>query len=183
MVGTEAEAVKATTLLKNDHARVKGLFREYDDTGERAWKAKSRLFEKIKQELEIHSAIEEEIFYTAVREQKKKTTGMVGEAFQEHATVKRLLGELSRMRPQDDAFESKMSELMRDVKRHAKEEEDEMFPEAQKAFSPEELEDLGERLEERKRTLAGSIRVAPSYGMSPGSPPPRAPAKRPRARA
>lgn len=151
--------MKATTLLRNDHTRVKGLFREYNQAGERAWKTKSRLFEKIKQELEVHSAIEEEIFYPAVREARtKKATEIVGEAFQEHTTVKRLLGELSRLTPQNEEFESRMSELIKDVKEHAKEEEGEMFPEAQKHLSPQELEELGERLEERKRTLARSGR-------------------------
>ena len=162
--------MKATTLLKNDHTKVKGLFREYQQTGERALKSKSRLFEKIKQELEVHSAIEEEIFYPAVREARtRQATELVSEAIEEHATVKRLLRDISDLTPQDEDFETKMSELINDVKHHAKEEEEEMFPEAQKHLSAEELEQLGERMEERKRSLAPSKRRG------------RAPAAQPRA--
>lgn len=168
--------MKATTLLKNDHTRVKGLFRQYGQTGERAWRTKSRLFEKIKRELEVHSAIEEEIFYPAVRQQTKKTTGMVGEAFQEHDTVKRLLAELSRMGNQDERFEPKMSELIDDVKHHAREEEDRMFPEVRKAFSPAELEELGERLEERKRRSAPRQESRSATGGRLGRMLPRPPA-------
>ncbi len=153
--------MKATTLLKNDHTRVKGLFRDFQQTGERALKAKWKLFEKIKQELEVHSAIEEEIFYPAVRQsppQTKRATELVGDAFQEHATVKRLLGEISRLTPGSEQFESKMSELIKDVKEHVKEEEGELFPEAQKHLSSDELDDLGDRMEERKRSLTASGR-------------------------
>ncbi len=151
--------MKATTLLKNDHTKVKGLFRDFNETGERALKAKSKLFEKIKQELEVHTAIEEEIFYPAVRQaQTRKATELVGEAFQEHATVKRLLAQISRLSPGGDDFDSRMSELIKDVKEHVKEEEGEIFPEAQKHLSPDELEDLGQRMEERKRTLTSSAR-------------------------
>jgi iron-sulfur cluster repair protein YtfE (RIC family) len=157
--------MKATTVLKNDHAKVKGLFREFDQTGERALKAKSRLFEKIKQELEVHTTIEEEIFYPAVRQaQTKRATELVGDAFQEHATVKRLLGEISKLTPGSGQFESKMSELIKDVREHVKEEEGELFPEAHRQLSSDELDDLGDRMEERKRTLTTSARRERSSG-------------------
>ena len=59
--------MKATTLLKKDHDAVKRIFRDYQQSGERAFKSRLRLFEKMKQELDVHAKIEEEIFYPAVK--------------------------------------------------------------------------------------------------------------------
>jgi len=147
--------VKATTLLKKDHGAVKKLFREYQQTGERAFKTRLRLFERMKKELDVHAKIEEEIFYPAV---KAARTGpaveLVDEALEEHARVKELLAEISALRPEDEQFDAKVSEVIEDVKHHAQEEEDEMFPEAEKNLSSEELERLGGELEERKSALS-----------------------------
>lgn len=147
--------MKATTLLKKDHGAVKKLFREYQQTGERAFKTRLRLFERMKKELDVHAKIEEEIFYPAV---KAARTGpaveLVDEALEEHARVKELLAEISALRPEDEQFDAKVSEVIEDVKHHAQEEEDEMFPEAEKNLSSEELERLGGELEERKSALS-----------------------------
>jgi iron-sulfur cluster repair protein YtfE (RIC family) len=151
--------MKATTLLKNDHTKVKGIFREYQSTGERAYKARVQLFEKMKKELEVHSAIEEEIFYPAVRAARtKKAEEIIEEAVEEHAEAKQLLEEISTLRPEQDEFDSKVSDLIKAVKHHASEEEDEMFPQAEKHLSQNELEELGQRMEERKTQLTGSKR-------------------------
>src|SRR6185369_5241628 len=58
--------VTATQLLRGDHATVKQLFRRFERAGDRAHETKQKLFEQIKQELELHTKIEEEIFYPAV---------------------------------------------------------------------------------------------------------------------
>jgi hemerythrin superfamily protein len=148
--------MKATKLLKDDHTKVKGLFKDYQDTGERAFKTREKLFQKIKLELEVHSRIEEEIFYPAVKAARTdEAIEIVDEAIEEHDKVKVLLEEISALRPEDEDFDSKMGELIKDVKHHAKEEEDEMFGEAEKHLSSEQLEDLGEQMEERKRSLSG----------------------------
>jgi hemerythrin superfamily protein len=59
--------MKATTLLKNDHAAVKKLFADFSRTTARAPRRRQELIDKIAQELEIHSTIEEELFYPTVK--------------------------------------------------------------------------------------------------------------------
>lgn len=153
--------MKATTLLKEDHAKVKALFKEYEDTGERAFKTRLSLFERMKEELEVHSKIEEEIFYPAVKAARtEEAIEIVDEAIEEHDKVKLLLEEISALRPENEEFDSKVGELIKNVKHHAREEEDEMFDEAEKHLSSRELEDLGARMEERKRGLSGRKRSA-----------------------
>jgi hemerythrin superfamily protein len=59
--------MKATQLLKKDHGAVKKLFAEFARTTSRAPRRRQQLVDKIAEELEIHSTIEEEIFYPAVK--------------------------------------------------------------------------------------------------------------------
>ncbi|MDQ4096850.1 MAG: hemerythrin domain-containing protein, partial [Actinomycetota bacterium] len=58
----------AITLLRDDHKTVEGLFKKFEKTGEGAKKAQRDLADRIVKELSIHVAIEEQIFYPAVRE-------------------------------------------------------------------------------------------------------------------
>src|SRR3954470_5124300 len=60
-------SVDATRLLEQDHQNVEQLFVQFEQaTGET--EAKGEIVEQIIRELSIHAAIEEEVFYPAVRE-------------------------------------------------------------------------------------------------------------------
>src|SRR5437763_40597 len=93
-----ATAVNAIQLLKKDHKKVKELFSQFEkaeDTEE-----KQRLADTAIKELKIHSSIEEELFYPAVRE-KTEDNELVNEAEEEHHVVKVLIGELEGMKAED----------------------------------------------------------------------------------
>ena len=155
------QQIDAIKLLKQDHQEVKGLFERFDAAGDRAHKTKAKLVRQIIEELARHSAIEEQIFYPAVRE----LTGdddTVFESLEEHHIVKWTLSELDGMDPQNERFDAKVTVLKELVLHHAKEEERDMFPQIRKALSPAELRDLGEQLEKAK-------------AMAPTRPHPRAP--------
>src|SRR5687768_16228934 len=96
----------AIELLEQDHKAVKQLFREFERKTDRAHKGKLELYQQIKQELEIHTQIEEQIFYPAVKE---IVPDMVADAMEEHNQVDRLLAELEGMDPSDERFDSKMT--------------------------------------------------------------------------
>ena len=57
----------ATELLMKDHENVQGLFAQFERSREDAQK-KAMLFEKIKDELQMHTKVEEEIFYPAIED-------------------------------------------------------------------------------------------------------------------
>lgn len=146
--------MEATSLLKKDHKAVKKLFKEYEKTGDRAFEKKKAIFGKVRTELEIHSAIEEEIFYPAVkRARSEEAKDTVREAVEEHSVVKFLLEQLSNMDPEEEQFDAKFEVLRENVEHHADEEEDEMFPQARKHLSDSQLEELGARMEARKESL------------------------------
>jgi len=145
--------MKATDLLKRQHKEVKGLFKKIEKT-ENA-RTRRQLLDQIATDLEAHMAIEEEMFYPAVRELgTRKAEEMVAEAYEEHHVVKLVLAELPQVDPEDERFEAKMTVLSELVQHHVEEEEEEMFTSAQK-LGADELEDLGERMEQRFEEVRG----------------------------
>lgn len=141
----------AISLLKRQHKDVKGLFKKV----EKASRASERrqLMDQIVTALEAHAAIEEEMFYPAVRELgTKKGEEMVDEAFEEHHVVKLVLAELPKVDPDDDRFDAKMTVLSELVEHHVEEEETEMFKLAKK-IGEDELDALGERMMARFEQL------------------------------
>ncbi|PYM28482.1 MAG: hemerythrin [Candidatus Rokuibacteriota bacterium] len=145
--------MKATDLLKKQHKEVKALFKKIENT--EGARERRRLMNEISIALEGHTAIEEEMFYPAVRGlETQKAEEMVLEAFEEHHVVKLVLAELPQVDPADERFEAKMTVLSELVEHHADEEEKEMFKVAQK-LGKEELEALGEQMEERFEAFRG----------------------------
>ena len=143
------DGVDALDLLKKDHDDVEALFKDYEmladgdgDSGDRR-----ALSTRICGMLAIHALIEEEIFYPAVRELgTKKAEDMIGEAYEEHHVVKLVLAEIPKVDPADDAFEYKMTVLKELVEHHVEEEEDEMFPMAEKKLGDRRSSELAQQM-------------------------------------
>lgn len=150
----------ALNLLKNDHRNVEALFEEILATNAKA--KKQTIVRKIIKELSIHAAIEEQVFYPAVRDAVHESESEVLEALEEHHIVKWVLAELDKMRPDDERFDAKVKVLCENVTHHVKEEETRLFKMVREHMSKSELDQLGRALEAAKR-------VAPTH------PHPRAP--------
>jgi hemerythrin superfamily protein len=138
----------AIALLKQDHAEVKAMFKEYEELGDRAFASKKKLADKICLELTKHATAEEEIFYPAVREAGEETEDLVDEATVEHASAKDLIAQISAMDPHDELYDAKVKVLGEYINHHVKEEEGEMFPKAKKADL--DLVSLAEQIQARK---------------------------------
>jgi len=136
----------AFSLLKADHRKVAELFEQLESA---SGKNKLSVFEQIKSELELHTHIEETVFYPAV-EEPKETHDLTLEAYEEHDVVKKLLQELSRARSVSDEWEAQAKVLQENVEHHVDEEENELFKKASKVLSRQEIETLGEQLESEK---------------------------------
>jgi hemerythrin superfamily protein len=140
----------AITLLKQDHKTVETIFKQFEKATQPA--QQRRLARRVIEELSVHAAIEEMIFYPAVRDRVPSTDETVLEALEEHHIVKWTLSELDDMKPDDERFKAKMTVLIENVRHHVKEEEQELFPEVRKAIGRKELAELGDALEQAKKT-------------------------------
>lgn len=148
----------AFELLKQDHKTVSGILEKLDATTERGVKTREELFTQLKTELDIHAQIEEQILYPVLKE-AKETEDITLEAYEEHAVVKRLLQELDALAKDDETWGAKLTVLKENVEHHVEEEEGEMFKDARKVLSAEQIEDIGARLQaakEQKKAAAAS---------------------------
>jgi hemerythrin superfamily protein len=152
---TNGDPVDALDLLIADHNRVRGLFARFRKAEEHEEAEDMQMLAKrIVEELEVHTTIEEEIFYPAIRDQDEELSETVDESLQEHHVVDVLMNEMRDLADGSDEWVAKMTVLIENVEHHADEEEQELFPAVRSAFDADVLEDQARRFEARKEQLA-----------------------------
>ncbi|MGE5735609.1 MAG: hemerythrin domain-containing protein [Acidobacteriota bacterium] len=157
--------IDAISILKSDHKKVTDLFDKFEKTKEGgSSREKGSLVKTICSELLVHAAIEEEIFYPAVRKEIHEDD-LMNEARVEHAGAKDLIHQLEHMHPDDEMFDAKVKVLSEYIRHHVKEEQDEMFPKVRKTEM--DLEALGSKMLKMKKKLM-------EHGESPSQPKQRA---------
>lgn len=147
--------MNALELLTEDHDKVRDLLSQLVNTTERAEKKRPELLAKIEKELQVHTQIEEEIFYPAFKKASgKENDKMYHEAQEEHRAVESLvLPDLKKTDPSSAQFAGRAKVLKELIEHHAAEEEEEMFTQARDTMSKQELEALGKQMQERKKEL------------------------------
>ena len=160
----ELESVKpinAIDLLESQHREVDGLFGEFEQLGERAFKARMQVFEKIAHKLTCHARIEEKILYPIGKGYDKD---MTLEAYEEHDVMKALIKKIAALEPGDETFLAKVTVLKEVVEHHVKEEENEYFPQLKKELNEAALIELGVELQTAFDKLdAGHPEPTPKY--------------------
>lgn len=140
----------ATTMIRMDHTHALATFHQYriDATPEK----KQAIAETLCLALEIHARLEEEIFYPATR---SFDPDLVDKSVPEHNEMRRLIAQLRQTRPQDQAFDTTLMELMRNVMRHVADEETMLLPDAERVLGERRLAELGAEMTRRRFELAG----------------------------
>lgn len=146
----KARRPDAISMLKEDHARVRQMFDRYERT--RGDAQKERLATMICDELTVHTQLEEQLFYPAVRE-AIDDDDLMNEADVEHASAKDLIDQIRASGASDPRYDALVTVLGEYVKHHVGEEESDMFKQVRAADL--DLSALGEEMKERKRMLAG----------------------------
>ena len=145
----------ATALLKNDHDAVRALFRAFTEARGDA-ETRRGLYRSIRQQLQTHSRIEEQVFYPAVmRVRAEPAREAVREALEDHHLMDGLLAELDQLEPDDAGYEEKMGALRESVERHIEDEEEAMFAQARIHLTDERLERLGRDMALLRESLEG----------------------------
>jgi hemerythrin superfamily protein len=154
----DSETQDAIAMLTADHKKVKKLFADFGKIREDgAEDEKSALVQQICDELKIHTALEEEIFYPAVRK-AIKDADLMDEALVEHAGAKELVAQLEDAKVSDDLYDAKVTVLGEQINHHVREEEGEMFPKAKKAKI--DTAALGASMLKRKRALKQAMGIS-----------------------
>lgn len=116
----------AISILKEDHEDLKSLFDDFETTPSAS--AKNSIIKTALEMLKIHAAMEEEVFYPAVRGGVEAR--LMNEADEEHHVAKILVAELESGTAGDHRY-AKFKVLTEAVRHHIKEEEDKMLPQAE----------------------------------------------------
>jgi len=151
----------ATQLLTQDHREVEALFEKFEKASGDG--AKEKIAKQICTELKIHTMIEEELFYPALR--GKIDDDDLDEAMVEHDGAKVLINDIEAAEPSDDYYDAKVKVLQEEIEHHVKEEEKQqgnMFTQARQ--TDVDLIALGEQMAARKAELQ---RLAETEGLPP----------------
>lgn len=161
-----SETRDAIDLLLDDHKRVQKLFSDFEDVDRDDAEAVQELVETACMELQIHSILEEEIFYPAVRAQvddeDRDNQDLLNEAEVEHETVDDIIAKLQELEPDDAMYAAYFNVLAEYVKHHVGEEERELFPAARTMDI--DLQQLGEDMHTRREELFAEMEAEDDEG-------------------
>lgn len=152
------EFTDAIALLKADHRKVEDLFEQFE--GAKGAGSKQKICHQICIELKVHTAIEEEVFYPALRGKIEDDT--LDEAYVEHDGAKVLINDLEASSPDADFYDAKVKVLSEEIKHHVKEEEmpgEGMFAQARK--TDVDLVALRDAMAARKEALMAQAESLP----------------------
>src|SRR5215208_709613 len=144
--------MNALDLIKEDHKRLKKLLA---DTLHAEGPQREERMDHLRTELVAHERMEEEVLYPRLRDEKKAREEVL-EGYEEHHVADVILDELLDVPPETDLWKAKVKVLKENVEHHMKEEEDELFTKARAILGRDELEQLGERMEQIKRAAEGA---------------------------
>lgn len=144
--------------LKKEHEEVKALIKKAEDAEVSDRESRLRAIEK---ELVPHARAEERVLYNVLNERadesEEETIDLINEAFDEHAKVDEIMGELKNMEVDDEAWLAKLDELKEHLEHHIEEEESEVFSKAKNLLSSDEVEGLLESYKNAKVDFEDSL--------------------------
>lgn len=139
--------MKATDVIKRDHEAIEAYFKEFEaaSTDERV-DMEPKLFNM----LTAHELMEDRHLYSALSDR-----------LEDDSILKELKDEQSKLEVEASAIrmmvgvrDEKLLEAFPKILAHAKKEQDELFPLAEKVFTPQELEDIGNAMAPRSAVEA-----------------------------
>ena len=158
--GAAGAREEVLNMLKDDHKRAKKAFKDFEKLD--AQKQSDQALQLVEQtcaELQVHTTLEEELFYPALREVLKEQD-LLDEAQVEHDSAKQLIEQLQSQGDQqqlDGKYVATFTVLGEYVKHHIKEEESEMFEQAEKVGNKIDWAALGEQMKARKAELMDEL--------------------------
>jgi hypothetical protein len=142
--------MKATDYLRQQHDEARGAIArlmDVEDGGQR-----EVLRAELVKSLRGHMVIEEESIYPRF-EDREETEELIESSFSDHDELKEVLSDFERCDVEDPEFDSLLAEIEDDVDAHVAEEEDELLPRIESAWTPEELDQVGSAMQTRYEAL------------------------------
>jgi hemerythrin superfamily protein len=160
----EVGDLNALELLIAQHREVDALFAAYEEAGDKAYRTKEKIYEKIAEKLRLHAELEEKHFYPSA---ERADTALVREAEEEHQVLKEMLAKIDELAAEDSTFDAKVTVLKELVEHHVREEERELFPGCKSKMSEEKLKEIGEIMHAETLRRDSSLQQKKSEASEP----------------
>ncbi len=147
----------ALQLLRDDHRKVKDLFRQFAEAEDGS--TRKAIADEAVAELMIHAQLEEEVFYPAMR--REGMTELVYHSEEEHHAAEMIMDDLIGIDARGTQLQARFQVLVDMVNEHITEEGSQMFPRAAE-LGMALLESLGDRLQETRQRLLTQPRRQPT---------------------
>jgi hemerythrin superfamily protein len=149
-----------TTLLKKQHRAVEKIFSAL----EKGKGDVANLLKELSDNLAAHMAIEQDIYYPAV---KKVDEDLINEAYEEHSLAELGLKRLLDTKPKDEAFKARVTAVKELIQHHVEEEEEDLFPKVDKKLDKDLLAQMGAQMKARfDQVKAGGFDAAVPKGFA-----------------
>src|SRR5215217_1678235 len=145
-------------LIQTNPNRANELFAKLADTSENAVKTREKLFNELKEELELLSGLEEQHLFPVLRKHRD-LKDLVREALNDNKATRKLLAELDQTPKESEEFTTRVTELRKVFQQHVRDERKELLPAVMKALSEEEAEAVVERIEAGKADVEEAKRA------------------------
>jgi hypothetical protein len=154
-----------TNMIRMDHTHVLTTFHQYQTDA--SPRIKKGLADTVCVALEIHTQLEEEIFYPAMRQ--IADTEFLQKSVPEHDQIRRLITQLRNLEPGHPSYDETFFELMNAVMHHLADEETLLLPTAERVLA-DRLGELGAEMTKRRLQLAAprTGEIASSMARSVG---------------
>ncbi|HET9653721.1 MAG TPA: hemerythrin domain-containing protein [Kineosporiaceae bacterium] len=136
----------ALVLLREDHKRIRGLFKDFTAAANRPPSRRERIVTRILEELTAHTFVENEVVYPRIRALLPDLEQEILESFEEHHVADVVAAELAGLHADDERFEAKATVLIEIVGHHLQEEEQDWFPKVRAALTRTQLREIGAEL-------------------------------------
>jgi hemerythrin superfamily protein len=136
--------------IVEDHREVQEYFSQIEDNSDP--QLRGALVERVITELVRHSVGEEQYVYPAARKVLPNGEELTEHEIEEHAEAEEVMRKLESTDPDDPAYDELVQQLIKDVRHHIDDEEEDLLPQLAKACDSAELEELGAKFAKAKST-------------------------------
>lgn len=147
------------SVIKQDHEAVSHIFNQLEKVMASPNKELSKLINQLIVEIKVHAKAEEITLYNVCRSKTDKLSEFSVEGFIEHRLLDTVLNKLPQVKPGPDGEFKALLKVARDLFEHhaIEEEQEEIFPKLENAFSKEELSELGDEMLAQKENVREEI--------------------------
>ena len=136
-------------VLRDDHQTMRDLLDRIEATQGDS-EERRKLFGELSTEVRAHAHVEERVFYSTLLADER-TRDKSGHSIEEHNDAEEILEELEDKDMSSSGWLARFKTLADDLRHHADEEEEELFPKAGEVLSSSQQRDMAARFQTEKQ--------------------------------